>query len=76
MSLYHSTLGLAPAVDFETAVLQGFAPDGGLYVPAKLPQVTHQQLEAWKGLSYPYSSPRAGKWLLRTGTIPRPYALV
>ncbi|WP_020568484.1 threonine synthase [Neolewinella persica] len=53
MLLYQSTLGQAPAVDFETAVLAGLAPNGGLYVPTQLPQVTLQQLEAWKGLSYP-----------------------
>ena len=53
MILYQSTLGQAPKVDFETAVLQGLAPDGGMYVPTELPRVTHRQLEAWKGLSYP-----------------------
>jgi threonine synthase len=31
-----STRGNAPAVDFQTALFQGLAPDGGLYVPAKL----------------------------------------
>jgi threonine synthase len=53
MLLYQSTLGQAPIVDFETAVLAGLAPDGGMYVPTKLPQITHQQLDAWKALSYP-----------------------
>ncbi len=53
MSLYHSILGRSPSVDFETAVLRGLAPDGGLYLPTKLPHVSYQQLEAWKKLSYP-----------------------
>ena len=33
-----STRGGAPAVDFSAAVAAGLAPDGGLYVPATLPQ--------------------------------------
>ncbi|MFK8164756.1 MAG: threonine synthase [Lewinella sp.] len=53
MTLYQSTLGQAPPVDFETAVLQGLAPDGGMYVPTLLPHVSQQQLKDWKNLSYP-----------------------
>ena len=34
---YHSTRGLSPAVDSAQAVLNGLAPDGGLYVPAQMP---------------------------------------
>ena len=35
---YHSTRGLAPAVDSAEAVLTGLAPDGGLYMPQVLPE--------------------------------------
>ena len=35
--LYHSTRGLYPAVDNAQAVLEGLAPDGGLYMPEHLP---------------------------------------
>jgi threonine synthase len=31
-----STRGKAPAVDFQTALFEGLAPDGGLYVPAQV----------------------------------------
>ncbi len=37
--LYHSTRGRSPSVDSAQAVLSGLAPDGGLYVPAKLPEI-------------------------------------
>lgn len=37
---YISTRGSAPAVQFETALLSGLAPDGGLYVPARWPVIT------------------------------------
>ena len=35
--LYHSTRSQNPTVDSAQAVLSGLAPDGGLYIPAKLP---------------------------------------
>ena len=34
---YHSTRGFAPEVDSAQAVLNGLAPDGGLYLPCRLP---------------------------------------
>ncbi len=52
MIKYISNRGGVKAVDFETAILDGFAADGGLYVPERVPQITHSQLEKWKGLSY------------------------
>ncbi len=35
---YSSTRGLAPQVTFSQALVQGMAPDGGLYVPGNWPQ--------------------------------------
>jgi threonine synthase len=49
---YISTRGKTDPVLFDEALLQGFAPDGGLYVPQTIPQVTVHQLEAYKGLTY------------------------
>lgn len=49
---YISTRGRSPAVGFEDVVLTGLAPDGGLYIPAKLPLVSLQQLADWQKLSY------------------------
>lgn len=36
---FRSTAGKAPEVEFCEALLQGIAPDGGLYVPAQFPRV-------------------------------------
>ncbi len=36
---YHSTRSLSPTVDSAQAVLNGLAPDGGLYVPSQIPQI-------------------------------------
>ena len=35
--LYRSTKGDGKAVNFEQAILAGYAPDGGLYVPETQP---------------------------------------
>ena len=37
--LYHSTRSMENTVDSAQAVLNGLAPDGGLYVPQQLPQI-------------------------------------
>ena len=52
MLRYVSTKGGISPVDFETAVLQGFADDGGLFVPEKIPQLSINQLQEWSTLSF------------------------
>ena len=49
---YISTRGTAPALDFEEAMLTGLARDGGLYVPAEVPQMARDDIAALSGLSY------------------------
>jgi len=41
--LYHSTRNLSPKVDSAQAVLNGLAPDGGLYMPESLPNFDWQE---------------------------------
>ena len=50
---YISTRGNAPAKTFSEILLGGLAPDGGLYLPEEYPQVTREELDAWRSLSYP-----------------------
>lgn len=50
---YVSTRGKAPTLDFCQVVTTGLAIDGGLYVPETWPQVSADEMEAWKSLSYP-----------------------
>lgn len=52
MMQFVSNKGGGVAVDFETAILDGFAIDGGLYVPTSLPHISLEQLKAWKNLGY------------------------
>ena len=47
---YVSTLGTADEVDFETAIKNGFASDGGLFVPKEIPKITKDELERWSEL--------------------------
>ena len=49
---YLSTRGQSPAQSFSDILLGGLAPDGGLYLPEHYPQITAEQLEAWRQLSY------------------------
>ena len=50
---YISTRGMAPRVDFEGALFSGYAPDGGLFMPEELPQLSTETLRQWSTLSYP-----------------------
>ena len=52
MIMFVSTTGGGEAVDFESAILNGFASDGGLYVPQALPEISNDELQAWSTLSY------------------------
>lgn len=36
---YYSTMGKSAPVDLKTAILNGIAPDGGLYMPARIPRL-------------------------------------
>ncbi|MGI3184243.1 threonine synthase [Nioella aestuarii] len=49
---YVSTRGAAPDLSFEEAMLTGLARDGGLYVPAEIPTMSHADIAALAGLSY------------------------
>ncbi len=49
---YISTRGQAPELTFEDTMLTGLARDGGLYVPATLPQMSPGDIAALAGLSY------------------------
>jgi len=50
---YISTRGEAGGRRFSEILLEGLAPDGGLYLPERYPQVDAETLERWRGLSYP-----------------------
>ncbi len=49
---YLSTRGLTEPFSFTQAVEAGLAPDGGLFLPESLPDIS-ERLESWEDLSYP-----------------------
>jgi len=50
---YISTRGGIQPIPFKDAVMMGLATDGGLLLPESYPRVSAEQLESWRGLSYP-----------------------
>mgnify|MGYP001182379340 CR=1 FL=1 len=50
---YISTRGQAPELNFEQVLLTGLASDGGLYVPAELPEFSRDEIAAMAALDYP-----------------------
>ena len=49
---YISTRGHAAPQSFCDILLGGLAPDGGLYLPENYPQISRDELDAWRKLSY------------------------
>ena len=49
---YVSTRGHADRKHFSEILLAGLAPDGGLYLPERYPQVDAATLAQWRGLPY------------------------
>ncbi|MDZ4309629.1 MAG: threonine synthase [Cypionkella sp.] len=50
---YLSTRGHPERRKFCDILLEGLAPDGGLYMPESYPQVDASKLKSWRGLAYP-----------------------
>lgn len=40
-------------MDFEGALFSGYAPDGGLFMPQRIPSLDRDTLRRWSSLSYP-----------------------
>jgi len=52
MIRYVSTKGGTDPVNFDDAILAGFAADGGLFVPERIPLIKAETLNSWRGLGY------------------------
>lgn len=50
---YRSTRGGVSGYTFQEALLSGFAPDGGLFVPDTLPKFSRDDIKSWADLTYP-----------------------
>ena len=62
--LFRSTRGASESVSFQKAVLDGLAPDGGLYLPEVIPSISPEFLQALPLLSFQELSLEiASQWL-------------
>lgn len=50
---FESTRGGVKGVPFDEAIMQGYACDGGLFMPSRYPIITPVMLKGFKGGSYP-----------------------
>ena len=67
---YHSTRSLNTVVDSAQAVLNGLAPDGGLYVPAMFPPVSLKKIGELADMDYRQRACAILKTYLEDFTIP------
>ncbi|PLW06277.1 hypothetical protein PCASD_25014 [Puccinia coronata f. sp. avenae] len=49
---YISTRGGQQSLSFEQAILSGLAPDGGLYIPKRIPELPKDWESSWSSLSF------------------------
>ncbi len=50
--LFYSTNGISPALGFSEALLQGQAPDKGLYMPERIPLLTVDEIKGFSKMAY------------------------
>ncbi len=50
---YYSTNSMSPLVRFREALFQGQPPDGGLYMPSRIPTLTLDEIWNLRGRTYP-----------------------
>ena len=67
---YLSTRGSSYNCSFEEVVLQGLAPDGGLYIPEVIPEVFHQWDGDWLDWSFQELAFRIFSLYISTDEIP------
>jgi threonine synthase len=49
---YYSTNGKSGVYSFREALLKGLAPDGGLFMPDRLPVIRHEDLSSFREMAY------------------------
>jgi threonine synthase len=67
--LYFSTNLNSPKLTFPEALLQGQAPDKGLYMPESIPQISRDELQSFRKMEY-HEIATAVMWKYMEGQIP------
>lgn len=68
---YCSTRGGVHGRDFQEVLFSGYAPDGGMFMPERLPPLSPDTLRSWKGLSYTQVVVEVVSLFVRPQLIPR-----
>ncbi len=58
---YTSTRDSSLRVTAQEAIVQGIAPDGGLFVPVEMPSLTEEDLAALSGMTYTQRAVQIGR---------------
>jgi len=69
---YYSTRSSTKPVTFEEAIIEGLAPDGGLYLPAKASPLPEGYLQDWKNLSFTELAVKIMSLYVSESEIPKP----
>ncbi|XP_034566235.1 threonine synthase-like 2 [Notolabrus celidotus] len=68
---YCSTRGGVSGWDFRDVLFSGFAPDGGMFMPESVPELSPQTLRGWRGLDYTQLVVEVASLFIPTQLIPR-----
>lgn len=68
---YCSTRGGVHGLDFRDVLFSGFAADGGMFMPERLPVLSPDTLRGWMGLSYTKVVEEVASLFIPTQLIPR-----
>lgn len=68
---YCSTRGRVHGWDFRNVLFSGYAPDGGMFMPEKVPVLSPDTLKCWRGLPYTKLVVEVCSLFIPTELIPR-----
>ena len=57
-------------MDFRSVVMMGLAHDRGLFVPDSIPEVSTDELEAWRKLSFPFLAAKVISKFVKEDQVP------
>ncbi|KAJ1959916.1 threonine synthase [Dispira parvispora] len=69
---YHSTRGGVTGYSFEAAVMEGLAPDGGLFIPSHIPSLPADWTTAWAELTFQELAVQIFRLFIDEAEIPTP----
>ncbi|KAJ1650134.1 threonine synthase [Dispira simplex] len=69
---YHSTRGGVTGYSFEAAVMEGLAPDGGLFIPSHIPSLPADWATTWADLTFQELAVQIFRRFIDEAEVPTP----